>query len=100
MATELDHSTPLAQGGAKFSSANLQPLCKPCHIRKTNTKWITRVFMTCPNRGYKNLSQPSVLKKRARVEVLQRQDVDVAPPKESPARNIRPSDALKIPGEE
>lgn len=33
-ATEVDHNTPIAQGGDN-SDANLTPLCKPCHSRKT-----------------------------------------------------------------
>jgi 5-methylcytosine-specific restriction enzyme A len=33
-ATEVDHITPLAQGGA-HAAANLQPLCRDCHQRKS-----------------------------------------------------------------
>lgn len=33
-ATVVDHITPLADGGTD-DMANLQPLCKPCHDRKT-----------------------------------------------------------------
>lgn len=33
-ATEVDHITPLADGGTNAWS-NLQPRCKPCHSRKT-----------------------------------------------------------------
>ncbi len=33
-ATEVDHITPLAQGGT-HAADNLQSLCKPCHSRKT-----------------------------------------------------------------
>ena len=32
---ELDHATPIGQGGARWDRANLQPLCRPCHFRKT-----------------------------------------------------------------
>lgn len=33
-ASEADHRTPLAAGGSN-AWANLRPLCKPCHSRKT-----------------------------------------------------------------
>lgn len=33
--TEVDHLTPLAQGGTNADN-NLQGLCKPCHSRKTS----------------------------------------------------------------
>ena len=33
-ATEVDHVVPLARGGT-HAAGNLQPLCKPCHSRKT-----------------------------------------------------------------
>jgi 5-methylcytosine-specific restriction protein A len=35
-ATELDHKLSLRKGGAKFDPANLSPLCKRCHTKKTN----------------------------------------------------------------
>ena len=35
-AVELDHITPLSAGGT-HDPANLQPLCRSCHRRKTNT---------------------------------------------------------------
>lgn len=35
VATIADHVTPLAKGGAAHDIANLQPVCKPCHDRKT-----------------------------------------------------------------
>lgn len=34
-ATEVDHITSLANGGATVM-ANLQSLCEPCHKKKTN----------------------------------------------------------------
>lgn len=34
-ATEADHVVPIADGGARLDEANLQPLCKGCHSRKT-----------------------------------------------------------------
>lgn len=34
-ATEVDHITPIAAGGDKWDRENMQPLCKPCHSRKT-----------------------------------------------------------------
>ena len=34
-ATEVDHIVPLSQGGRPYHVDNLQPLCKPCHSRKT-----------------------------------------------------------------
>ena len=35
IATEVDHIIPMAKGGARLDLANLQPLCRPCHIAKT-----------------------------------------------------------------
>ena len=32
---EVDHIIPLATGGAPYDLANLQTLCRACHIRKT-----------------------------------------------------------------
>jgi 5-methylcytosine-specific restriction protein A len=34
-ATVVDHVRPIKDGGARFDAANLQPLCPPCHNRKT-----------------------------------------------------------------
>ena len=32
---ECDHIKPVSQGGAEFDPANLQTLCRRCHIRKS-----------------------------------------------------------------
>lgn len=32
----LDHIIPIQQGGAKLDKANVQPLCTPCHQRKSS----------------------------------------------------------------
>lgn len=32
---EVDHKRPMARGGAAYDPANLQALCRPCHIAKT-----------------------------------------------------------------
>lgn len=34
-ADEVDHITPLADGGAELDPANCQALCRPCHKAKT-----------------------------------------------------------------
>ncbi|MCY4508425.1 MAG: HNH endonuclease signature motif containing protein, partial [Acidobacteria bacterium] len=34
-ALEVDHITPISEGGAPFDLANLQSLCRDCHIDKT-----------------------------------------------------------------
>ena len=34
-ASEVDHITPISQGGDKWSRDNLQALCRGCHIDKT-----------------------------------------------------------------
>ena len=34
-ATQVDHATPLSQGGHPLDSSNLQSLCASCHSRKT-----------------------------------------------------------------
>ena len=34
-ATVLDHRLPLSQGGSDELDSNLQPICQPCHDRKT-----------------------------------------------------------------
>ena len=37
-ATIADHIVSIAKGGAIHDVANLQPLCRPCHDRKTLTE--------------------------------------------------------------
>jgi 5-methylcytosine-specific restriction protein A len=41
-ATEVDHVTPLEQGGSN-SETNLQPLCHDCHAAKTKQEQRTRL---------------------------------------------------------
>ena len=36
LATLVDHIVPLKQGGERLSIDNLQPLCLPCHNKKTH----------------------------------------------------------------
>ena len=36
LAIEVDHITPLAEGGARYDPRNLQSLCSPHHTEKTN----------------------------------------------------------------
>jgi 5-methylcytosine-specific restriction protein A len=38
LATEADHITPMSQGGAPYSRANVQGLCHDCHARKTRAE--------------------------------------------------------------
>lgn len=37
LAREVDHIKPIRDGGAPLDERNLQPLCRPCHTRKTTT---------------------------------------------------------------
>jgi 5-methylcytosine-specific restriction protein A len=37
LATDVDHITPLAEGGNRFDRSNLQSLCDQHHKQKTNT---------------------------------------------------------------
>lgn len=37
LATVVDHITPIAKGGARLATFNLQSLCVYCHNRKTAT---------------------------------------------------------------
>jgi 5-methylcytosine-specific restriction enzyme A len=34
LATEVDHITPMSQGGDEYSLSNLRGLCGPCHWRR------------------------------------------------------------------
>ena len=34
-ANEVDHITPLKDGGPEYAPANLQAICRSCHIEKT-----------------------------------------------------------------
>jgi 5-methylcytosine-specific restriction protein A len=43
LAVEVDHVKPLAQGGARLDRRNLQPLCRPCHQKKTGIENARRV---------------------------------------------------------
>ena len=38
---EVDHRKPLALQGSKYGMANLQSLCRGCHIRKTRAENIS-----------------------------------------------------------
>ena len=38
IATDVDHITPIEQGGDPWSRANLQTLCHRCHSMKTRTE--------------------------------------------------------------
>jgi len=38
----VDHVVPIKAGGERFDAANLQPLCLPCHNRKTTTERASR----------------------------------------------------------
>lgn len=35
LAVDVDHIKPIAQGGDPWDRGNMQPLCRPCHARKT-----------------------------------------------------------------
>jgi 5-methylcytosine-specific restriction endonuclease McrA len=38
IATDVDHITPIHQGGDAWNPTNLQPLCQSCHGRKTRNE--------------------------------------------------------------
>ena len=35
---EVDHVLPLHKGGPEFDPANMQTLCRACHVNKTNVE--------------------------------------------------------------
>ena len=51
VAVDVDHIIPIRQGGAVLAVDNLQPLCRQCHIRKTQREQpgehMTQVFIVC-----------------------------------------------------
>jgi 5-methylcytosine-specific restriction protein A len=48
---EVDHITPIEQGGDRTADANLQTLCSPCHRDKTAREQGKRVRMGCDAQG-------------------------------------------------
>lgn len=44
MATEVDHVTPVEDGGGMWDEDNWQSMCHPCHSRKTNQDVRRRTF--------------------------------------------------------
>lgn len=42
LATDVDHITPISNGGDPWNPGNLQALCATCHGRKTNREVRTR----------------------------------------------------------
>jgi 5-methylcytosine-specific restriction protein A len=50
IATEVDHMVPLAKGGTD-ALENLQPICAPCHARKTIEDKGYRPRLGCDDRG-------------------------------------------------
>ena len=47
----VDHVVPIKDGGERFDAANLQPLCVPCHNRKTATERARREASASPAGG-------------------------------------------------
>ncbi len=50
-ATEVDHITPISEGGAAYDMRNLQSLCKSCHARKTGREVKQRQLARAQQRG-------------------------------------------------
>lgn len=48
---EVDHITPVADGGHPFDPANLQTLCEDCHGNKTSRENSERAEQRTPSRG-------------------------------------------------
>lgn len=44
LATDVDHRTPIEDGGAPWTLANLQALCARCHGRKTAAEVRARIY--------------------------------------------------------
>ena len=38
VATEMDHTRPVALGGARWDRNNVRGLCSPCHAKKSATE--------------------------------------------------------------
>jgi 5-methylcytosine-specific restriction endonuclease McrA len=51
LAQHVDHIVPLSEGGDALDAANLQPLCAPCHSRKTAADQGKRVRWGCDASG-------------------------------------------------
>ena len=47
LAEHVDHIVPLSEGGEALDASNLQPLCAPCHSRKTAADQGKRVSWGC-----------------------------------------------------
>lgn len=54
-ANEVDHITPLSRGGERLATWNLQPLCHPCHARKTRRDMQFNCQSITDSRGGLNL---------------------------------------------
>ncbi|MCA1259418.1 HNH endonuclease [Nitratireductor aquimarinus] len=50
-ATEVDHITPMRQGGAPRDRANLQSLCGTCHRQKTGAERAGKTWTPPKHRG-------------------------------------------------
>ncbi|WP_411431402.1 HNH endonuclease signature motif containing protein [Sinorhizobium meliloti] len=57
-ATEVDHITPIGKGGAPRDRANLQSLCKPCHVSKTHADKARRTWTPPKYRGCDEQGNP------------------------------------------
>lgn len=50
-AVDVDHITPVADGGAPFDQNNLQALCHSCHSRKTRADQTGKPMAGCDEDG-------------------------------------------------